>query len=103
MNLWYDPTTLPKDLQRALATLGVEYPISPEPAAATVEVRFEQSDQPGAIAVSAPDRDAVARVSYHTVAQECRGVGVLLGLEAEQAQSVEEQAPFEMLGLMLDC
>jgi hypothetical protein len=103
MNLWYDPTTLSQDLQRALATLGAEYPIGAEPTAAAVEVRFEPAEQPEAIAVSAPGEEGAARVSYHTVAQACRGVGLLLGLEAGQALSVEEQAAFETLGLMLDC
>jgi hexosaminidase len=102
VNLWYDPTTLSEELQRALTTLGTEYPITSAPAARAVEVRFERSEPSDTLSVSIGD-DGVARVSYRTVAQACRGVGLLLGLEPGTRLAVEERARFQTLGLMLDC
>jgi len=101
MNLWYNPTTTPEDLHRALATLGTEYPVSAGRTDGATEVRFERASQADVLSVTTQDN--MAQITYHTIAHACRGIGLLLGLSADQTVSVDEHASFEMLGLMLDC
>jgi hexosaminidase len=101
MNLWYDPTTVPEDLHRALTALGAEYPISVGQSEGAVEIRLEQASQANTLSVAT--QDGKAQVTYHTVVQACRGVGLLFGLGADGSISVNEHTGFETIGLMLDC
>jgi hypothetical protein len=101
MKLWYDPKAVSEDLHRALATLGAEYPISAQQTDGACEVRFEQVAEPDPLSVNAQDR--IAQITYQTVSQACRGIGLLLGLRTDGTIATEERTSFETLGLMLDC
>jgi len=100
VKLWYDPKTVSEDLHRALSTLGTEYPISAGRTGDGCEVRFTQVTEPNRLSVSA--QDGITQVTYQTVPQACRGVGLLLGLSADGTIATEECTSFETLGLMLD-
>ena len=107
MKLFYDKNMVGDDLQMALSLLSAEYPLFAEPvqgavrAQKAVRVQFHLLEQPGALKVTV--KEGTAQVHYHALAQACRGLGALLGMEGDAEGVVEEQAGFETMGLMLDC
>ena len=101
MKLWYDPKTVSEDLDRALATLAAEYPISAQQTEGACEVRFEQVEASEPLSVQVQEDSA--QVAYQAVPQASRGVGLLLGLDERETISVDEQPGFATMGLMLDC
>ncbi len=101
MNLWYDPQAIPSDLAAALLTLGQEGTLFAGQVDGAVSLEFSITNDPGQVQVRWSATQA--HITYHTLAQACRGVGLLFGLEAGGEGIWAEQCPFETLGLMLDC
>ncbi|RKY70404.1 MAG: beta-N-acetylhexosaminidase [Candidatus Latescibacterota bacterium] len=101
MKLSYDPNAIAPDLKSALSILSEEYPLVSEPSETAIRVVFHPTDQAGALEVKVGD--GTAHVHYSDLAQACRGVGWLLGLEDGDEKEIHEQAGFGTMGLMLDC
>ena len=99
--LWYDPITVPPDVFRALRVLERHYPVATSQIAGGVKVTFQPVEGSRELDVRVGDGEAV--VSYGRLTQACRGLGLLLGLDASSALAMRERAGFETLGLMIDC
>ncbi len=101
MKLYYDAQSIPADLNTALSTLSEAYPLFTDKIDNGLGLEFSASDRPEQIKVQVSQKKA--QVTYNTLAQACRAVGALLGLDAGYEGKWKEQAPFKTLGLMLDC
>ncbi|MBN1937677.1 MAG: family 20 glycosylhydrolase [Anaerolineae bacterium] len=106
MKLWYDPHSIPQDLAVALATLREDYALFGKKTDDAVPLKFSATDKAGQVKVKISEKQA--KITYHTVTQACRGIGLLLGLDvapqdAGSDDKWSEQCPFETMGLMLDC
>ncbi len=100
MKLRYDPTHISADLSASLVTLSEEYPLSTTNADAT-PVSFVPTREQGTVQVSVKENRA--EIVYATVAQACRGIGLLLGLAPGSDGEWRERCGFRTMGLMLDC
>ncbi len=106
MKLYYDPRSIPQDLAAALSTLSKDYALFAEKTADALALEFSPTDKVGQVKVKISDKQA--KITYNTVTQACRAVGLLLGLDSAPQDASSngkwsEQCPFETLGLMLDC
>jgi len=100
MKLSYDTDSVPSELAAALALLSEEYPILASVGDA-LPVEWSHADAPGVLQVDVTNESA--RITYDTLAQACRGLGLLLSLQAGTTGEWREQSAFRTLGLMLDC
>jgi hexosaminidase len=101
MRLWYETEATPGDVQTALSVLASEYPLFAGQTEEAAQVQFHPNTGASGLVIAVQDR--VAHVHYDGVAQACRGVGLLLGLDSADARTIREQPGFETMGLMLDC
>jgi len=100
MKLSYDTNSIPPTLASALAVLGEEYPLSGA-AGEALPVTWAHGDAPGAVRIEVTADGA--QITYDTLAQALRGLGLLLGLEKGTTGVWDEGSSFKTLGLMLDC
>ena len=83
-----DTDSIPSELAAALTVLGEEYPILASTGDA-LPVEWSHADAPGVVQVDVTnDR---ARITYDTLAQACRGLGLLLGLQEGATGEWREQ------------
>ncbi len=101
MKLWYESGGLSPDLTRALAVLSAEYPLTGKQVPGAAKLVFVPTDQSGAGRVTAQANEV--QITFGSITQACRGLGLALGLPQDAAGEWSEECAFETMGLMLDC
>jgi len=104
--LYWNPERTPAELHAPLHTLGGHYPIRPitgrRPPPGAPIIEWVPGGAKGSLSVSRTTA-GLARVEYDRPYHALRAVGALLAGLVQPNAPCAEQAPFETLGVMLDC